>query len=693
MAANDPHDEETTVSTLSSDGEAEAILREVAHAPPRRPPTSAVAGTRWSESGRYVIEQLLGRGGMGTVYKAIDTTLNRPVALKVLDAVDADHDSAHHARLLHEAQLAASVEHERIARVYDVGRHKGFAFVAMELVHGETLRQWMAGRVPNANHILDIATQIAEGLAELHANRVVHRDLKPENVMRTAKGGIKLVDFGLARHAVVPVGRPDVNGAVAISVGTSVAAAGTPGYMAPEQCEGKPVDARADIFALGVIIYELVTGKHPFRGTNARATMTATLDESPVFGEDVWARVPERLRTDTARMLARDPEARFSDGGHVLAALRDIDTATSDVRTTLPAAIAHVLGHAATVNVAPLSLRSHWRAGVAVAAVTIVGIAAVVVGRTVARDRAYARALAAPPPQGMVLVRGGTMKMGATADEVEAQCAEVGSKCDRARLMWSTPSRRTTVEPFYMDILEVTNAEMVEMLNGLRGSLLVVRDEESRVPRYVRFNEGLGHDGRVLLDLFDSTTGVKYVSNVPASAETYHARPGREHWPATQVTLFGARRFCASRGKRLPTEDEWEAAARGTDDRKYPWGDAPVRCGGVRVAPDGNVQTEPRCPPTPMPTDVGTSPQDVTPDGVFDLGGNVGEWTDTVFNGHSPIAGDAADDLRPHVTRGGSFAISLAARTSVRSRQPPTGAGINGGFRCALSLSALQSRR
>src|SRR6185437_1883697 len=138
-----------------------------------------------------VIDRLLGRGGMGTVYAATDTVLGRAVALKVLDAADVDEDAAHYARLLREAQLAARVEHERVARVYDVGRHEGFAFVAMEYVHGGTLRQWMHGRAVSLAELVDVVTQIAEGLAELHAKRVVHRDLKPENVMLTAQGSVK----------------------------------------------------------------------------------------------------------------------------------------------------------------------------------------------------------------------------------------------------------------------------------------------------------------------------------------------------------------------------------------------------------------------------------------------------------------------------------------------------------------------
>ena len=131
----------TTSAPSDDDSEVEEVLREIAHSPPRRPPSTAAPGTRWGTGGRYVIDRKLGRGGMGTVYAASDTVLGRAVALKVLDAADADEGATHHTLMLREARLAARVEHDRIARVYDVGAHEGFDFVAMEYVRGVTLRQ------------------------------------------------------------------------------------------------------------------------------------------------------------------------------------------------------------------------------------------------------------------------------------------------------------------------------------------------------------------------------------------------------------------------------------------------------------------------------------------------------------------------------------------------------------------------
>src|ERR1041384_7169059 len=176
-------------------GDSYEVLRAIAYAPSRRPTDVMAPGSPWGEAERYTIQRRLGRGGMGSVYAAVDGVLDRIVALKVLDATgDDDRD-----RVLREAKLAARVEHERIARVYDAGRYAGLGFVAMEYVQGTTLRAWMSGRDLSASEAVRIAFQIAQGLAALHDCGVVHRDLKPENVMVTVQGSVKLLDFGLAR--------------------------------------------------------------------------------------------------------------------------------------------------------------------------------------------------------------------------------------------------------------------------------------------------------------------------------------------------------------------------------------------------------------------------------------------------------------------------------------------------------------
>jgi serine/threonine protein kinase len=282
-------------------------------------------GTTWGASGRYVIERLVGTGGMGAVYEARDELLGRVVALKVLSGVD-DGEREGRLRVLREARLAARVEHERIARIYDVGEHGGSLFVAMEFIRGTTLRSSMTKGREIPFYAAKLAVAIAEGLAELHAHDVIHRDLKPENVMLSEHGGVKLLDFGLARH----LGKVGQSSAAAqpVDVETGAGLSGTPGYMAPERFQGRPLDPRVDVFALGVIIYELVTGTRPFACRSPSDIVNAAL-KRPIFDER-WGIDDSphydggapRLREVTACMLSRNPEDRFADGSEALQALQ-----------------------------------------------------------------------------------------------------------------------------------------------------------------------------------------------------------------------------------------------------------------------------------------------------------------------------------------------------------------------------------
>jgi serine/threonine protein kinase/O-acetyl-ADP-ribose deacetylase (regulator of RNase III) len=300
------------------------VVRQVARSPSIG--AEPIPGRRWGAADRYAIERYVGAGGMGTVYEARDVVLGRVVALKILHAcADDDHD-VHRSRVLREARLAARVEHNRVARVYDVGAHEGRAFVAMEFVHGGTLRSAMRhGRVP-PTYVLRLAIDIAEGLAELHASGIVHRDLKPENVMLSTEGDVKLVDFGLARQQTAEIDQYAPAAKPQEVRESAQAFSGTLGYLAPERLEGAPLDPRADIFALGVIIYELVTGTRPFDG-HRPLDILAAITHPARFDSKWWHAtshddlVADGLREATACMLSRDPKRRFADGMAAMRAL------------------------------------------------------------------------------------------------------------------------------------------------------------------------------------------------------------------------------------------------------------------------------------------------------------------------------------------------------------------------------------
>lgn len=265
-------------------------------------------------AGRYELLGLLGEGGMGAVYKARDTKLDELVALKMLRReLIANSDVLE--RFRREVKLARRVTHRNVARAHDIGEHNGQPFMTMELVQGESLARLLAkqGRRP-VKQVLEIAQGLCAGLAAAHDVGVVHRDLKPDNVLIAEGGRVVVTDFGIAR-AIGP-------GIAALTHGDIV---GTPTYMAPEQAEGLVnIDARADIYSLGVILFELFTGRVPFTGSSAFAVALARLSSSPpdprTFG------VPDAAAALVLRCMARDPNGRFSSVTKVAEALRELPT-------------------------------------------------------------------------------------------------------------------------------------------------------------------------------------------------------------------------------------------------------------------------------------------------------------------------------------------------------------------------------
>ncbi len=245
----------------------------------------------------YRILEKLGEGGMGVVYKAEDTALQRTVALKFLPP-ELTRDAEAKQRFLHEARAAARLDHPNICTVYEVGEADGQLFLAMACYEGMTLREKLQeGPLPWAEAAA-LAMQAAAGLSEAHAHGIVHRDIKPANLFLTAKGQVKILDFGLAKLA----------GASGLTqTGTTV---GTAHYMSPEQARGEAVDARSDLWSLGAVLYELVAGRPPFRGEYAQAVIYGILNEAPPPVTEFAPDVPPALQGVVAKCLAKDPAAR-----------------------------------------------------------------------------------------------------------------------------------------------------------------------------------------------------------------------------------------------------------------------------------------------------------------------------------------------------------------------------------------------
>ena len=268
--------------------------------------------------GTYRIERLLGRGGMGAVFLAYDTTLRRPVALKVVDA-PADDDTSH-SRVLREARSAAALNHPHICTIHEVGHAGGATFIAMEHIEGRSLRDRLdeGGALPLAEAVR-YGLQAADALAYAHEHGVVHRDFKAANVMITGDGRLKIVDFGLARRGdALVVGETTMESAVPAG-----AVAGTPYAMAPEQVRGDPADARMDIWALGVLLYEMVTGAQPFTGATVPELFSSILRDPPKPWPDGIA---VAIKPVIERCLEKDPARRYQHAGEVRAALDAIQS-------------------------------------------------------------------------------------------------------------------------------------------------------------------------------------------------------------------------------------------------------------------------------------------------------------------------------------------------------------------------------
>jgi serine/threonine protein kinase/Flp pilus assembly protein TadD len=268
----------------------------------------------------YRIVAKLGEGGMGAVYRAEDLQLQRPVALKFLAAALAA-DSQARRRLLQEARAASRLNHPNIATIYEAGEGAGAAFIAMELVEGESLKDVLArGALPHAR-LAEILRQIAEGLSEAHQATVLHRDIKPGNVMLDARGRVKILDFGLAVLTGPERGPEETVDNFITRTATQWGTGGTVPYMSPEQLRGEPADARSDVFSFGVLAYECLAGRRPFRGSTSVDILHAILHEPPApLGSLVpdlspaWAQWVERC-------LAKDPGQRFRSMRELLDAM------------------------------------------------------------------------------------------------------------------------------------------------------------------------------------------------------------------------------------------------------------------------------------------------------------------------------------------------------------------------------------
>ncbi len=256
-----------------------------------------------SNLGRYEIISELGQGAMGVVYKATDPLIDRLVAIKTINlGLALDEKEEYEGRFYQEAKAAGRLSHPNIVTIFDLGKSDEVAYIAMEFLQGKELRDILDdGEKMPVERVLDVATQVALGLAYAHEHGVVHRDVKPSNIMVASDGHVKITDFGIARME---------SSSVRTQTGMVL---GSPKYMSPEQVLGKLIDQRSDIFSLGVVLYEMLTGKPPFAGENVNAIMYQTLNNIPNSPGSLNPNVPDMLNFIVAKALAKGLEDRYQD--------------------------------------------------------------------------------------------------------------------------------------------------------------------------------------------------------------------------------------------------------------------------------------------------------------------------------------------------------------------------------------------
>jgi formylglycine-generating enzyme required for sulfatase activity/class 3 adenylate cyclase len=638
-------------------------------------PVQAQAGPaldREPVSPRYEILDRVGAGGMGVVFKARDRETGELVALKVLKPEFADLATSLES-LKNELRLARKITHKNVCRIYDLSHADGGTFISMEFVEGESLRSVLNRfNALSSRQGIKFAQQICDGLREAHAQGIVHRDIKPENLMIDTAGNVKLMDFGLA-HLVAEH-----------STGT----AGTPAYMAPEQAQGAPIDQRADIYSLGLVLFEIFTGSVAFTADTPVEVALKQIREAPPKPRDIEQAIPEHIERAILRCLEKDPKKRFQSVDELQAALLDEPVTFQKI----------LAGWGTDVRAATalLQLPRAWAAlGLAVL------IAFFITTSTGLSHKNETKQEGVQTSSAVASAEVAAFRMAQSLDGEEAWNTFVknypeGQLASAARERLEKIQTRKELQTWKEQKPQSPRLKWAALFDmvGIPGGTFMMGDDSGRddeKPRHQVRLKGFQMSRTEITNrqylAFLEDTGIQRPKD-PAYAKNYLL--DYPDLPVVNVSYQDAVDFCkwvsAKFGTpaRLPTEAEWEYAARGhKKDSIYPWGsETPYKRARYKGNEPHGVMTAKRSeyPPNGF--------------GLYNMSGNVWEWVSDFYSKNyyktSPVKNPAGPrEGTKRVVRGGSWADDeTQLRSARRSNRDPNERSDRVGFRIVVDSGA-----